>query len=142
PPAGSARGRGAGHAGRPGPGRLRHRDRALPHADPARRHPGRSPRSPGNHDRGVGDHRVGSAALPRAVRAALRPGAGRLLPSRVSRAKPLPTNPAATPTEASGRRAQPLTEPAVSPWTMYFWKISTRSTAGSAPRKPEAAITE
>jgi len=44
---------------------------------------------------------------------------------------------------AGGRiRAQPFTEPAVSPCTMYFWKISTSSTAGSAPRKPEAAITE
>jgi hypothetical protein len=36
----------------------------------------------------------------------------------------------------------PFTDPAVSPCTMYFWKISTSSTAGSAPRKPEAAITE
>ena len=39
-------------------------------------------------------------------------------------------------------RGQPLTEPAVRPCTMYFWKISTSRTAGSAPRKPEAAITE
>ena len=39
-------------------------------------------------------------------------------------------------------KPQPLTEPAVRPCTMYFWKISTSSTAGSAPRKPEAAITE
>ena len=39
-------------------------------------------------------------------------------------------------------RGQPFTDPAVSPCTMYFWKISTSSTAGSAPRKPEAAITE
>src|SRR6185369_2059048 len=39
-------------------------------------------------------------------------------------------------------RAYPFTEPAVSPWTMYFWKTRTSSTAGSAPRKPEAAITE
>ena len=38
--------------------------------------------------------------------------------------------------------AYPFTDPAVSPCTMYFWKISTSSTAGSAPRKPEAAITE
>ena len=40
------------------------------------------------------------------------------------------------------RRRYPLTDPAVSPCTMYFWKISTSRTAGSAPRKPEAAITE
>ena len=39
-------------------------------------------------------------------------------------------------------RGQPLTEPAVSPCTMYFWKTSTSRTAGKAPRKPEAAITE
>jgi hypothetical protein len=36
----------------------------------------------------------------------------------------------------------PFTDPAVRPCTMYSWKTSTRSTAGSAPRKPEAAITE
>ena len=42
----------------------------------------------------------------------------------------------------TARRGQPLTDPAVSPSTMYFWKISTSRTAGSAPRKPEAAITE
>src|SRR5436309_2158700 len=40
------------------------------------------------------------------------------------------------------RSRQPLTDPAVRPCTMYFWKTRTRSTAGSAPRKPEAAITE
>lgn len=43
---------------------------------------------------------------------------------------------------ASRIRDQPFTDPAVRPCTMYFWKISTSSTAGSAPRKPEAAITE
>ncbi len=36
----------------------------------------------------------------------------------------------------------PVTEPAVRPWTRYFWKMSTRRTAGIAARKPEAAITE
>ncbi len=46
----------------------------------------------------------------------------------------------ATDREAAGR--QPLTDPAVSPCTMYFWKINTSRTAGRAPRKPEAAITE
>src|SRR5437867_10420279 len=40
------------------------------------------------------------------------------------------------------RGAQPLTEPAVSPWTIYFWNTRTRITAGSAPRKPDAAMTE
>src|SRR5437867_10361168 len=40
------------------------------------------------------------------------------------------------------RGAQPLTDPAVRPCTMYFWKTSTRITAGSAPRNPDAAITE
>ena len=38
--------------------------------------------------------------------------------------------------------AYPFTEPAVSPCTMYFWKIRTRSTAGTAARKPDAAMTE
>jgi len=37
---------------------------------------------------------------------------------------------------------QPFTDPAVRPCTMYFWKTRTSRTAGSAPRKPEAAITE
>src|SRR5262245_65286352 len=41
-----------------------------------------------------------------------------------------------------GKRHQPLTEPAVSPCTMYFWKRRTSRTAGKAPRKPEAAMTE
>src|SRR5258705_8617994 len=39
-------------------------------------------------------------------------------------------------------RRHPFTAPPVRPCTMYFWKTSTRSPAGSAPRKPEAAITE
>jgi len=40
------------------------------------------------------------------------------------------------------RSPQALMEPAVRPCTMYFWKISTSRTAGRAPRKPEAAMTE
>jgi hypothetical protein len=40
------------------------------------------------------------------------------------------------------RGGYPFTDPAVSPCTMYFWKNSTSRTAGKAPRKPEAAITE
>ena len=55
-----------------------------------------------------------------------------------------PPAPPACPLTAATRAAaaQPLIEPAVRPCTMYFWKNSTRSTAGRAPRKPEAAITE
>ena len=63
-------------------------------------------------------------------------------PRPVSRAKPVPTDAAPAPAEALPDRAQPLTEPAVRPCTMYFWKISTSRTAGSAPRNPVAAITE
>jgi hypothetical protein len=44
--------------------------------------------------------------------------------------------------DQDGVAHQPLTEPAVRPCTICFWKTSTSRTAGSAPRKPEAAMTE
>ena len=95
---------------------------SWPGPRPLRRHRGGQPGLPGparlhaRHHRGVRHHQ-------------------RLRRSSLSVAEPADA-------AVTSEMAYPFTDPAVSPCTMYFWKIRTSSTAGSAPRKPEAAITE
>jgi hypothetical protein len=76
------------------------------------------------------DHRCHAWRTPRVRSSAGHAGATRSWGGSEGAGSPLRQN------------TYPFTDPAVSPCTMYFWNSNTSSTAGSAPRKPEAAITE